>query len=129
MIQRIQSLYLLVVILLSSVMLYLSLVPSFGMELNSWFYAYFGFYSIPLLATICLFLYSKRKIQSILCFVLILFNLVVVQICGLKAFEGNTHTIILLALVASMVECILLFLARRAIDKDEKLVRSIDRIR
>ena len=129
MIQRIQSLYLLVVILLSSLMLYLSLVPSFGMELNSWFYAYFGFYSIPLLATICLFLYSKRKIQSILCFVLILFNLVVVQICGLKAFEGNTHTIILLAFVASIVECILLFLARRAIDKDEKLVRSIDRIR
>lgn len=129
MIQRIQSLYLLVVILLSSLMLYLSLVPSFGMELNSWFYAYYGFYSIPLLATICLFLYSKRKIQSILCFVLILFNLVVVQICGLKAFEGNTHTIILLALVASIVECILLFLARRAIDKDEKLVRSIDRIR
>ena len=129
MIQRIQSLYLLVVILLSSVMLYLSLVPSFGMELNSWFYAYYGFYNIPLLATICLFLYSKRKIQSILCFVLILFNLVVVQICGLKAFEGNTHTIILLALVASIVECILLFLARRAIDKDEKLVRSIDRIR
>lgn len=129
MIQRIQSLYLLVVILLSSVMLYLSIVPSFGMELNSWFYAYYGFYSIPLLATICLFLYSKRKIQSILCFVLILFNLVVVQICGLKAFEGNTHTIILLALVASIVECILLFLARRAIDKDEKLVRSIDRIR
>ena len=129
MIQRIQSLYLLLVILLSSVMLYLSIVPSFGMELNSWFYAYFGFYSIPLLATICLFLYSKRKIQSILCFVLILFNLVVVQICGLKAFEGNTHTIILLALVASIVECILLFLARRAIDKDEKLVRSIDRIR
>ena len=129
MIQRIQSLYLLLVILLSSLMLYLSLVPSFGMELNSWFYAYYGFYSIPLLATICLFLYSKRKIQSILCFVLILFNLVVVQICGLKAFEGNTHTIILLALVASIVECILLFLARRAIDKDEKLVRSIDRIR
>ena len=129
MIQRIQSLYLLVVILLSSLMLYLSLIPSFGMELNSWFYAYYGFYSIPLLATICLFLYSKRKIQSILCFVLILFNLVVVQICGLKAFEGNTHTIILLALVASIVECILLFLARRAIDKDEKLVRSIDRIR
>ena len=129
MIQRIQSLYLIVVILLSSLMLYLSLVPSFGMELNSWFYAYFGFYSIPLLATICLFLYSKRKIQSILCFVLILFNLVVVQICGLKVFVGNTHTIILLVLVASMVECILLFLARRAIDKDEKLVRSIDRIR
>ena len=129
MIQRIQSLYLLLVILLSSLMLYLSIVPSFGMDLNSWFYAYYGFYSIPLLATICLFLYSKRKIQSILCFVLILFNLVVVQICGLKAFEGNTHTIILLALVASIVECILLFLARRAIDKDEKLVRSIDRIR
>ena len=129
MIQRIQSLYLIVVILLSSLMLYLSLVPSFGMELNSWFYAKYGFYSIPLLATICLFFYSKRKIQSILCFVLILFNLIVVQICGLKAFEGNTHTIILLAFVASIVECILLFLARRAIDKDEKLVRSIDRIR
>ena len=129
MIQRIQSLYLLLVILLSSLMLYLSLVPSFGMELNSWFYAYYGFYSIPLLATICLFLYSKRKIQSTLCFVLILFNLIAVQICGLKVFEGTRHTVVLVILGASLLECILLFLARRAIDKDEKLVRSIDRIR
>jgi len=129
MIQRIQSLYLLLVISLSSLMLYLSLVPSFGMELNSWFYTYYGFYSIPLLATICLFLYSKRKIQSTLCFVLILFNLIAVQICGLKVFEGTRHTVVLVILVASLLECILLFLARRAIDKDEKLVRSIDRIR
>ena len=129
MIQRIQSLYLLLVISLSSVMLYLSLDFSFEKEFNSWFEEYCGFYSIPLLGILSLFLYSRRKIQSMLCFVLILFNLIVIQLYGLKVFEGNTNTIVLVLVGSSVLNSILLFLARRAIDKDEKLVRSIDRIR
>ncbi|MFQ3341022.1 MAG: hypothetical protein ACI9TK_000677 [Flavobacteriaceae bacterium] len=129
MIQRIQSLYLLLVISLSSVMLYLSLDFSFEKEFNSWFEEYYGFYSIPLLGILSLFLYSRRKIQSMLCFVLILFNLIVIQLYGLKVFEGNTNTIVLVLVGSSVLNSILLFLARRAIDKDEKLVRSIDRIR
>ena len=129
MILRIQSLYLILVVLLSCIVIYLSLNSSFDTVLNSWFQAYYGFYGIPTLGFLSLFLFSKRKIQSIFCFVLILLNLVVVHIYSKMAFGGNSNFIILIILVSSFLECVLLFLARRAINKDERLVRSIDRVR
>ena len=129
MILRIQSLYLIIVVLLSCIIIYLSSDSSFDTVLKSWFQAYYGFYSIPILGFLSLFLFSKRKTQSIFCFVLILLNLVVILIYGREALGGNSNFIILMILIISLIECILLFLARRAINKDEKLVRSIDRIR
>ena len=129
MILRIQSLYLILVVLLSCIVIYLSLNSSFDTVLNSWFQAYYGFYGIPTLGFLSLFLFSKRKIQSIFCFVLILLNLVVVHIYSKMAFGGNSNFIILMIVVISFLECVLLFLARRAINKDERLVRSIDRVR
>ena len=129
MILRIQSLYLILVVLLSCIVIYLSLNSSFDTVLNSWFQAYYGFYSIPTLGFLSLFLFSKRKTQSIFCFVLILLNLVVVHIYSKMAFGGNSNFIILMIVVISFLECVLLFLARRAINKDEALVHSIDRIR
>ena len=129
MIQRIQSLYLLLVILLSFIVLYFSLNSPLGIELNSFFKDLYGFYCIPILGFISLFIYRRRKIQSIICLILILLNLIVLQIYISKIFEGDLNTIIFIILVSSFVECILLLLARRAINKDEKLVSSIDRIR
>lgn len=129
MIQRIQSLYLLLVILLSFIVLYVSLNSPLGIELNSFFKDLYGFYCIPILGFISLFIYGRRKIQSIICLILILLNLIVLQIYISKIFEGDLNTIIFIILVSSFVECILLLLARRAINKDEKLVSSIDRIR
>ena len=49
MIQRIQSLYLLLVILLSFIVLYVSLNSPLGIELNSFFKDLYGFYCIPIL--------------------------------------------------------------------------------
>ncbi len=129
MIQRIQSLYLLLVILLSCFVSYLSFNSSFEIGLNSWFKTHYCFFSIPLLGLLSLFIYNKRKIQSILCFVLIIINILVLHIYGIKVFQGNSNAIIIVILVCSFLECILLIMARKAINKDEKLVRSIDRIR
>ena len=129
MIQRIQSLYLLLVILLSFIVLYVSLNSPLGIELNSFFKDLYGFYCIPILGFISLFIFRRRKIQSIICLILILLNLIVLLIYISKIFEGDLNTIIFIILVSSFVECILLLLARRAINKDEKLVSSIDRIR
>ncbi len=129
MIQRIQSLYLLLVILLSFVVLYFSLKSPLGIELNYLSQYFYGFYGIPILGILSLILYKRRKIQLIFCLILIFLNLIVLQIYGLKVFEGNSNTIILIILMCSFIECVLLLLARRAINKDEKLVSSIDRIR
>ena len=129
MILRIQSLYLILVVLLSCIVTYLSPNSSYDTVFNSWFQTYYVFYSIPILGFLSLFLFSKRKIQSIFCFVLILLNLVVILIYGREALGGNSNFIILIILVSSFLECVLLFLARRAINKDERLVRSIDRVR
>ena len=126
MIQRIQSLYLLLVIILSSVTLYFSLTNNFEIELNFWFYK---FYIIPIFGFLSLLFYSKRKVQSILCLLLILFNMIVITFYVLKVFQGNINRIILIVVGVSFLESILLILARIAINKDEKLVRSIDRIR
>ena len=126
MIQRIQSLYLLLVIILSSVTLYFSLTNNFEIELNFWFYK---FYIIPIFGFLSLLFYSKRKVQSILCLLLILFNIIVITFYVLKVFQGNINRIILIVVGVSFLESVLLILARSAIDKDEKLVRSIDRIR
>ena len=102
---------------------------SFFNSSNSFFKDLYGFYCIPILGFISLFIYRRRKIQSIICLILILLNLIVLQIYISKIFEGDLNTIIFIILVSSFVECILLLLARRAINKDEKLVSSIDRIR
>ena len=102
---------------------------SFLSSSNSFFKDLYGFYCIPILGFISLFIYGRRKIQSIICLILILLNLIVLQIYISKIFEGDLNTIIFIILVSSFVECILLLLARRAINKDEKLVSSIDRIR
>ena len=119
MIQRIQSLYLLLVIILSSVTLYFSLTNNFEIELNFWFYKFYGFYLIPIFGFLSLLFYSKRKVQSILCLLLILFNIIVITFYVLKVFQGNINRIILIVVGVSFLESVLLILARIAINKDE----------
>jgi hypothetical protein len=129
MIQRIQSLYLLLVILFSSVLVYLFLQPENESILSSIYWLDLIFYTIPLLSFVCVFLYGKRKVQAVVCLVLILFNLIPVIIYGQKVYNGSFDMILYIVIGISLLESILLLLARRAILKDEKLVRSIDRIR
>ena len=129
MIQRIQTLYILIVIILSFLMLKLTIDFSNDIKLNSLVKTYNVFYIIPFIGILTLFLYKKRVIQSKMCLIMLGINVLVLMSYGLKIYEGNSNFINLVLIACSIIECILLFVARKAINKDENLVRSIDRIR
>ena len=129
MIQRIQTLYILIVIILSFLMLKLTFDFSNDIKLNSLVKTYYVFYFIPVIGILTLFFYKKRVIQSRMCLIMLGINVLVLISYGLKIYEGNSSIINLVLIVCSIIECILLFVARKAINKDENLVRSIDRIR
>ncbi len=129
MIQRIQSLYILIVIILSFLVLKLTIDYSNDIKLNSFLTIYYVFYFIPLIGIFTLFLYKKRVTQSKMCLIMLGVNVLVILSYGLKIYEGNSSLINLVLIACTMIECILLFLARKAINKDVNLVRSIDRIR
>ena len=129
MIQRIQTLYILIVIILSFLMLKLTIDFSNDIKLNSLVKTYYVFYFIPFIGILTLFLYKKRVIQSKMCLIMLGINVLVLISYGLKIYEGNSSFINLVLIACSIIECILLFVARKAINKDENLVRSIDRIR
>ena len=129
MIQRIQTLYILIVIILSFLMLKLTIDFSNDIKLNSLVKTYYVFYFIPFIGILTLFLYKKRVIQSKMCLIMLGINVLVLMSYGLKIYEGNSNFINLVLIACSIIECILLFVARKAINKDENLVRSIDRIR
>ncbi len=129
MIQRIQTLYILIVIILSFLMLKLTIDFSNDIKLNSLVKRYYVFYFIPVIGILTLFLYKKRVIQSKMCLIMLGINVLLLISYGLKIYEGNSSFINLVLIACSIIECILLFVARKAINKDENLVRSIDRIR
>jgi len=129
MIQRIQTFYILIVIILSFLMLKLTIDFSNDIKLNSLVKTYYVFYIIPFIGILTLFLYKKRVIQSKMCLIMLGINVLVLISYGLKIYEGNSNFINLVLIACSIIECILLFVARKAINKDENLVRSIDRIR
>ena len=129
MIQRIQTLYILIVIILSFLMLKLTIDFSNDIKLNSLVKTYYVFYFIPFIGILTLFLYKKRVIQSKMCLIMLGINVLVIIFYGLKIYEGNSSFINLVLIACSIIECILLFVAIKAINKDENLVRSIDRIR
>ena len=125
MIQRVQSLFLLVVVILSSLLLYIS----FGSKVDPLINNYKLFIISPSLSTITLLLFKKRRIQIILCNILVLIQFLflayyVYNTLIDKLFEETYFTIVL-----SSLNMILLFLAKNRILKDEALIRSIDRVR
>ena len=129
MIQRIQTLYILIVIILSFLMLKLTIDFSNDIKLNSLVKRYYVFYFIPVIGILTLFLYKKRVIQSKMCLIMLGINVLLLISYVLKIYEGNSSFINLVLIACSIIECVLLFVAIKAINKDENLVRSIDRIR
>ena len=153
MIQRKQTLYLLAAIVMTVICLCMQ-IGSFkaaGLEMarvyNLWFTDPFGKYHFdtwPLLAvllptavlgTYAIFLYRNRKIQAVFC----LFNalliagwyvcyFVVGQTVGDKSW-GMVSVRPTWPAVLPAIALILYMMAHRAIKADEKLVRSMDRIR
>jgi len=125
MIQRLQSLYLLLLFIFSAY-LFFALRP---VQTDTLFAAYYGFVLTPVLSLVCLLWFKKRPIQARLCVLLLMVQVVQIgfYLPSLMQPGGNGESI--LVVVLSGIHFILLLLARRGILKDEALVRSVDRIR
>ena len=129
MIQRIQSLYLLLAVLLSSGLLYVSHLTEYAMSLESFFSVNYGFYLIPFLTLITLLFFKKRKIQGLLILLIILFTFFPIVLYVQEIYNGVQASVLYATVSIYLLNIIFLLLARKGIIEDEKLVRSIDRIR
>ena len=107
MIQRIQTLYLLVAVILG--MVFFLAWPLFVVQILA---SAISLYTI--------FLFKRRKVQANLC-------LCSIFVCLIH--QGKLTDQLPLTAALPMVAAILCFMARRAILADEKLVRAADRIR
>ena len=112
MIQRIQTLYLLIASILVIVCLVLRL---------EWIDALLAVAAI--ISAVTIFLYRKRIVQAHLCVVTL--GCILAWYIALAVLEGVAG----IAESLPMVSALLVFLARKSILRDEKLVRSLDRIR
>ena len=152
MLQRIQSVYLLAVLILSCVMLFLPWASYTGnyvsyefgcmglciykdtlvTVLNSWALTAVAAI-VPILALISIFLYKKRILQIRFC----IFNLLLMaSFYALFAVyfyiisqQGMKLNQLFISLVFPLINMIFTYLAIRAIKKDEELLRSMSRLR
>lgn len=116
MIQRKQTLFLLVAVILG--MVHFQAWPLFVIQI---------FASAVSLYTI--FIYKRRKLQATWCLVSIFANLAWYIALAVLVHQGKTAEQLPLTACLPIIAAILCLMARRAIIADEKLVRSADRIR
>ena len=138
MIQRIQTLYLIGIVLSNAIVL-ATHTPSFdneGMSLksmNDFFKA--AYYIFPIvstvLAVITLFLFKKRNVQMLLNKLHLVVLLIFFGIAFYALFPNSflTFSIKTVALLVAFANLIWLHFAQKGIKKDEALVKSADRLR
>lgn len=151
MIQRIQSVYLFLVVLLSIAMLFVPLAEYSLKEIqpNKVQFTLLGFHSqasntlvlpalmvdlaIGLIALITIFLYKKRKLQMKLCILNVLLTLALVALIAYYVYNFNGYYVsnqdYLFGICLPVLMIIFLLLGRKAIKKDDELVRAADRLR
>lgn len=129
MIQRIQSLYILLSFTLSCVLFSLSLDSTSSTPIIQSYQSFYGFIITPLIALITLLLFKKRPLQALLCFLIVLFQMTKGGIYLSRFDLSNGFNFDELVILISFINVVLFWLARRSILRDEALVRSVDRIR
>lgn len=136
MIQRRQSLYLLVVVILNGLLL--SYVPLWKQQDNSWAFAsdfvesLIAIIASLVLALISIFLFKKRKLQFVLGRLNILINFFAIGFFVYTALNLPGEMEISekgIGGLIPLVSIVFLALANKAIKKDEDLVKSVDRFR
>ena len=136
MIQRIQSIYLLIVTILSIAICFYPYASINGTELTYCSSIIYGGLStvIPLVTLFTIFLFKKRILQLRLCSfasILMLFQVIYMVasffIAGKDMPEGSNH--LYFPVVVPIINIILTYLAIRGIGKDEAMVRAADRLR
>ncbi|GGE31890.1 DUF4293 domain-containing protein [Psychroflexus planctonicus] len=136
MIQRRQSLYLLVVVILNGLLL--TYVPLWKQQDNSWIFAsdfvesLIAIIASLVLALISIFLFKKRKLQFVLGRLNILINFFAIGFFVYTALNLPGEMEISekgIGGLIPLVSIVFLALANKAIKKDEDLVKSVDRFR
>ncbi len=143
MIQRIQSIYLLLATAFMATFLFLpfayidgnnlqsvstqGILTSDGNMLHTWGFFTFGAVS-ALITFITIFLYKNRPLQMRLCRISIIFIVCLYAIIGFL-YLAKLAVTPLPTLIIPAVALVLNLLAYRSIKKDERLVRSLDRVR
>lgn len=129
MIQRIQSLYLFIAFILSVLIFSNSLDFLPSSQLVQDYISLKGLLWCPVGLFVTIFLFKKRKFQIVFCWALIFTHLLQLGLF-LKELDLNIGlSFALFSVLQPTVGIILLWLAKHHIQKDEVLVRSVDRIR
>ena len=136
MIQRIQSVYLFVVILLSGVLPFI--FPLWKDAKGVEFFAKqdvliaVAFYSIAALAFIAIMLFKQRKNQFVVNRLNMIFNIFLLGFFVYRSLNLSGETLVSekgIGMLIPVFSIVFLVLANRAIKKDEDLVKSVDRLR
>ncbi|MGB5237034.1 MAG: DUF4293 domain-containing protein [Flavobacteriaceae bacterium] len=136
MIQRIQTLYLLLVVILNAILVHWAgLWPDILGEtvfLEGKFWVAISFYSIAALALISILLFKKRQNQFVINRLNIILNLFLLGFFVYRSLNLSGEMEVSekgIGMLIPVFSIVLLVLANKAIKKDEDLVKSVDRLR
>ena len=129
MIQRIQSLYLLIAFIVGVIVFNLSINIEFDEGIRQTYRDNYGFLIAPVLLLLSLFLFKKRSLQSLVVLIISIQQLLQIGLL-LPSFDlSDDINFTEIAILLSFISVVLTLLARRGIRNDNALVRSVDRIR
>ncbi|GHT74996.1 membrane protein [Bacteroidia bacterium] len=133
MIQRVQTIWLLLTALVIAIFFFIpdTAIVTAIVEINSSNYLLdIELGLILILAITAIFLYKKRPLQIKCCYgILLLLAFFYISLYLLVQYPGGNDVVWKLPVLIPLVTVIFVLLAIRAIQKDEKLVRSLDRLR
>jgi len=135
MIQRIQTIYLTLVI--ASVIAFLNIsfikVDDIGIKAIQEFSLTTVSSIAAIIALICIFLYQKRTLQLKLCLIGIVFSTITTTLTMLQYYNYIPKTAagksIFIGMAFPLLMIVFFALAQAGIKKDDKLVKSMDRLR
>ena len=129
MIQRIQSLYLLIAFIVGVIVFNLSINIEFDEGIRQTYRDNYGFLIAPVLLLLSLFLFKKRSLQSLVVLIISIQQLLQIGLL-LPSFDlSDDINFTEIAILLSFIMVVLTWLAIIGIRNDNALVRSVDRIR
>ncbi|GAL77074.1 DUF4293 domain-containing protein [Nonlabens ulvanivorans] len=136
MIQRIQTIYLILAAAVSGGLIFLVSLWIDGegnevvaMDESSYFGA---FVASALLSLVAIFIYNNRKLQTVINRLNILLNLILLGVFVYRSLTMSGETAVSekgIGMLLPILSIVFLVLANRAIRRDEQLVKSADRFR
>lgn len=118
MIQRIQTLFLTIVVILSSILVVLLFNYVTPCSLI-----------VPILSLVSIFLFKNRGLQMKVVAVTIAMTIISSGYDLYRVYESLTEVLLYSFILMVAIETMFLVLSHRKIDKDDKLVKSYDRLR